>query len=122
MSDNMLPETFKSSDVKEILEKKFPNNIFKVRKKINVVVIYTDLVVNIPSEFQKANWRVLVMHSRTDEDIYKSNLYEKMMKQNEKTSDEITNIIKKHYIKESFRIFYINIRPIEDYKWVSKRK
>jgi len=120
----MLSETFKSSDVKEILERKFPNNIFRIRTKRNIIVVYTDLVVNIPSEYQNTNWRVIVAGSRTDEDMRKSKLYEKMFRQNMEMEDEITNIVRKHVIKESVQVhtFYVNIEPIENYKMISKRK
>jgi len=113
-----MSKIFKSEDVKKILEKKFPNNIFRIRTKRNIIVVYTDLVVNTPSEYQEANWRVIVAGSRTDEDMHKSKLYEKMFRQNMEMEDEITNIVRKHVIKESVQIhtFYVNIEPIEYYK------
>jgi len=129
-----MSKIFNSKDVKEVLEKKFPNNIFRIRTTPIVMVIYTDLIKSIPNELQNANWRVTVAGSKANEDIYKSNLYQKMFKQNMEMEDEIMKILRKHDIKESIRTdpitgetllggnFYINIRPLEDYKWVSKKK
>jgi len=129
-----MSKKFETKHVKEVLEKKFPNNIFRIRIPRNVMVIYTDLVVNIPSEYQDANWRVIVAGSRTDEDMHKSKLYEKMFRQNMEMEDEIMDVLRKHNIKESISYdsitgeillggnFYINIRPLEDYKWISKKK
>jgi len=119
---------------KELLERSFPKSTFRIRTDLYSMSIYTDLVKDIPNDLQNANWRVLVQGSRTDKDIDKSNLYRKMMEQNEEMSDKIMNILRKFGIREEYQRdevtgeillggnFYIIIRPLEDYRWVSKKR
>jgi len=120
---------------KEILERNFPDNIFRIRTgSHSVMVIYTDLIKDIPNDLQNANWRVLVQHSWSDEDIHKSNLYLEMTNQNREMRDKIMEILRKHGIKEEYQVdqvtgeilqggnFFINVRPLEDYRWVAKRR
>ena len=119
---------------KVLLERSFPNNIFRIRTDLYSMDIYTDLIKDIPNALQNANWRVLVQGSRADKDIDKSNLYRKMMKQNEERRDKIMDILRKSGIREEYQRdqmtgeillggnFYINIRPLEDYRWVSKKR
>jgi len=119
---------------KELLERNFPNNVFRIRTDSYAMSIYTDLVKSIPDDLQNANWIVLVQGSRADEDIYKSNLYQKMMEQNKEMRDRIMNILRKAGIREQYHTdqltgeilaggnSFIHIRPLEDYRWVSKRR
>jgi hypothetical protein len=119
---------------KELLERSFPKSTFRIRTDLYSMIIYTDLVKDIPNDLQNANWRVLVQGSRADKDIDKSNLYRKMMEQNEEMSDKIMNILRKFGIREEYQRdemsgeillggnFYIIIRPLEDYRWVSKKR
>jgi len=119
---------------KELLERNFPNNVFRIRTDFYAMSIYTDLIKDTPNDLQSANWRVLVQGSRADEDIDKSNLYQKMMEQNKEMRDKIMDILRKASIREEYQTdqmtgeilaggnFFIHIRPLEDYRWVSKRR
>ena len=120
---------------KELLERNFPNNIFRIRTGPHgTMVIYTDLIKDIPNDLQNANWRVLAQRSWADEDIDKSNLYQKMMEQNREIRDKIMDILRKAGIREKYQTdqvtgeilqggnFFINTRPLEDYRRISERR
>jgi len=130
-----LASSEKARLAKELLERNFPNNIFRIRTGPHgTMVIYTDLIKDIPNDLQNANWRVLVQRSWADEDIDKSNLYQKMMEQNEEMRDKIMDILRKAGIREKYQTdqvtgeilqggnFFINTRPLEDYRGISERR
>jgi len=131
------PKSLTSSErvrlAKEVLKKHFPNNTFRIwTSPHGVMVIHTDLIKHPPNDLQEANWRVSTLHSRTDEDMHKSNLYQKMLKQNQEIWDKIKDILRKAGIREKYQTdqvtgeilqggnFFINIRGLEDYKLVPK--
>jgi len=130
-----LASSEKARLAKELLERNFPNNIFRIRTGPHgTMVIYTDLIKDIPNDLQNANWRVLAQRSWADEDIDKSNLYQKMMEQNGEIRDKIMDILRKAGIREKYQIdrvtgeilqggnFFINTRPLEDYRRISERR
>jgi len=118
----------KTNLIKRVLKENFPNNQFKVKSDYSGIDIETDLIKTISSDLLEADWRIRKNISYGEEDYIKSELKDKIIKENDKNMRKIKEILSRYGIKEDIGYdqytgeilqggnYFIQIFPLRDYK------